>query len=231
MISETIHSPQIEESLFFPLVISRGWTSRRSWPLQSPWVSWPSSWLFSRGSSWLWKRRDRLKGRTDPALKNSPVPAALQHQTPWSYQRRRDSFDFSVWTNSLRDICGRQPCEAALAAEGTWSAGPLTCSAQYLRDTFKRSTWLFGCGGSWTLLLNEYFGNTVFSLQRFPLYSAPSSTWFRFLLIRITCKNDLLPADFTATKLLFSPVMDVLWLFVVSIFLSRPFFWCTFSIL
>lgn len=201
---------------FIPLVISRGSTLQRSWPLQSPWVSWPSSWLFLRGSSWLWRRRDRLKGRTDPALKNSPVPAALQRQTPWSYQRRKDSFDFSDWTKSLRDICERQPCEAALAAEGAWSAGSLTCSAQYLRDTFKKST----CG-SWTFLLrdiHEYFGNTVFSLQRFPLYSTPSSTWFSFLWIRITCKKDLLPSDFTATKLLFSPVMDVLWLFVVPIF-------------
>lgn len=39
---------------------------------------------------------------------------------------------------------------------------------------------------------------------------------------RVTRKTDHLPADFTTKKLLFSPVMDGLWLFVVSTFFFVP---------
>lgn len=73
--------------------------------------------------------------------------------------------NFSVWTNSLQDICEGQQCDAAVHAERKPSAGFLTCTERFLQDTFKKRTWLFGSGRSWSFLLyerKEYFSNTVF---------------------------------------------------------------------
>lgn len=67
-------------------------------PLLSRWVSWPSSWLSSPGSSSWWKRRGRPRGRTDRVPRSSRGRTAWRHQMHSSYQRRKDSFE-------LLDFC------------------------------------------------------------------------------------------------------------------------------
>lgn len=102
------HNTTVSELLYYLLSITpwrtilkthlhvssdRGPTLQLLWPPRSPWDSSPSSWPFSAGSSAWWKRNDRLKGHTDPVLRNSPAHTALSHQTHSSYPKRKDSFE------------------------------------------------------------------------------------------------------------------------------------------
>lgn len=160
MISETIHSPQIEESLFFFLwsfpggqhCSDRGPYSHPGCPGHRPGCSRvallgcekeETDWRDVQTQRWRTVRyRLHCSTRRPEVTKGGKTHLIL-------------AFEQILFGTS----CERQPCEAALAAEGTWSAGFLTCSAHYLRDTFKKSTSLDAAG------LEHFFCATYMSIS------------------------------------------------------------------
>lgn len=140
----------------------------------------------------------------------------------------------SVWTNPLQDACERQQwCCGSTPKENHQLVSWHALNVSYKTLLKEKGHDCLDLAGLDRFFWKECFSNSVFfSLLRFRLHLTSSATWF--ILQRITaiiCNhlqnwwfvsdvNDpplqLRSDDFAATTLLFSPVTDVLSLFVQS---------------